>query len=86
MIFLKWIEKNLIYNINSGDAKIDQQIKLLKINNKVRENIIYLLGRQLSTNPGICTFNNVFNTSSAVTNAFISYYVCSQSQNCLSLK
>ena len=62
--FLKWIEKNLIYNINSGDAKIDQQIKLLKINNKVRENIIYLLGRQLSTNPGICTFNNVFKTPS----------------------
>ncbi len=62
--FLKWIEKNLIYNINSGDAKIDQQIKLLKINNKVRENIIYLLGRQISSNPGICIFNTVFKTPS----------------------
>ena len=57
--FLKWIEKNLIYNIDTGDAKINQQVKMLKINNKVKENIIYLLGRQLSTNPGICVFNTV---------------------------
>jgi hypothetical protein len=62
--FLKWIEKNLIYNIDTGDAKVDQQVKLLKINNKVKENIIYLLGRQLSTNPGICLFRVQFNFDS----------------------
>jgi len=62
--FLKWIEKNLIYNIDTGDAKIDQQVKMLKINNKVKENIIYLLGRQLSTNPGICLFKVQFNFDS----------------------
>jgi len=59
--FLKWIEKNLIYNIDTGDNNINTQIKLLKINNKVKENIIYLLGRQLSTNPGICVFKVQFN-------------------------
>jgi hypothetical protein len=59
--FLKWIEKNLIYNVDTGDAKIDQQVKLLKVNNKVKENIIYLLGRQISTNPGICVFKTQFN-------------------------
>jgi len=62
--FLKWIEKNIIYNIDTGDANITSQVKLLKINNKVKENIIYLLGRQLSTNPGICLFKVQFNFDS----------------------
>jgi putative chitinase len=62
--FLKWIEKNLIYNIDTGDANINKQIKILTINNKVKENVIYLLGRQLSTNPGICIFNMTFKTPS----------------------
>jgi hypothetical protein len=62
--FLKWIEKNLIYNVDAGDSSINKQIKLLKINNNVRQNIIYLLGRQISSNPGICIFNAVFNTPS----------------------
>ena len=61
--FLKWIEKNLIYNVNTGNSAITQQVKLLKINNKVKENIIYLLGRQLSTNPGICVFKTKFKFS-----------------------
>jgi hypothetical protein len=62
--FLKWIEKNLIYNVDTGDANITKQIKLLKINNRVKENIIYLLGRQLSNNPGICLFKVQFNFDS----------------------
>lgn len=62
--FLKWIEKNLIYKVTTGNADVNKQVKLLKINNKVKENIIYLLGRQVSSNPGICTFNSVFETPS----------------------
>jgi hypothetical protein len=62
--FLKWIEKNLIYNIDTGNASIIQQVKLLKINNIVKENIIYVLGRQISTDPGICLFKVRFNTPS----------------------
>ena len=58
--FLGWIQKNLINNIDTGDANLTQQVKQLKINNKVKENIIYMLGRQISTNPGICLFNVKF--------------------------
>jgi hypothetical protein len=59
--FLKWIEKNLIYNVDTGNAGITTQIKLLKINNNVKENIIYLLGRQISANPGVCLFRTQYN-------------------------
>lgn len=59
--FLKWIEKNLIYNVDTGNADITTQIKLLKINNKVKENVIYLLGRQISANPGVCLFRTQYN-------------------------
>jgi len=62
--FLKWIEKNLIPDVEDGNEDINNQITLLKINNKVRENIIYLLGRQISTDPGICLFKVKFNTPS----------------------
>jgi hypothetical protein len=62
--FLKWIEKNLIPDVDSGDENINNQITLLKINNRVNENIIYLLGRQISTDPGICLFRVRFNTPS----------------------
>jgi predicted chitinase len=62
--FLKWIEKNLIYKVKTNNATVNKQVKLLKINNKVRENIIYVLGRQISTNPGICLFKVRFNTPS----------------------
>mgnify|MGYP000995659263 CR=1 FL=1 len=62
--FLKWIEKNLIPDIEGSNEDINNQITLLKINNKVRENIIYLLGRQISTDPGICLFKVKFNTPS----------------------
>jgi len=61
--FLKWIEKNLIYNIDTGDTNITAQVKLLKINNKVKENIIYVLGRQISANPGVCIFKTKFTFS-----------------------
>jgi hypothetical protein len=62
--FLKWIEKNLIYKVKTNNATVNRQVKLLKINNKVKENIIYVLGRQISTNPGICLFKVRFNTPS----------------------
>jgi hypothetical protein len=62
--FLKWIEKNLIPDVEGSNEDINNQITLLKINNKVRENIIYLLGRQISTDPGICLFKVKFNTPS----------------------
>lgn len=62
--FLKWIEKNLIPDVDSGDDDINNQITLLKINNRVNENIIYLLGRQISTDPGICLFKVRFKTPS----------------------
>jgi hypothetical protein len=62
--FLKWVELNLIPDVDSGDEDINNQITLLKINNKVKENIIYLLGRQISTDPGICLFKVKFNTPS----------------------
>ena len=68
--FLKWVEKNLIPKVDSGDEDINNQITLLKINNKVNENIIYLLGRQISTDPGICLFKVRFNTSK---NGFIQF-------------
>jgi hypothetical protein len=35
-----------------------------KIDTDVESNIIYLMARQISTNPGICIFNKVFNTPS----------------------
>ena len=62
--FLKWIEINLIYNIKTDNASVNKQVKLLKINNKVKENIIYLLGRQISTDPSVCLFKVRFNTPS----------------------
>jgi hypothetical protein len=62
--FLGWIQKNLINNIDTGDSSLTEQVKQLKINNKVKENIIYVLGRQISTNPGICLFNVKFKTPS----------------------
>ena len=62
--FLKWIELNLIPDIDSGDEDINNQVTLLKINNKVKENIIYLLGRQISTDPGVCLFKVRFKTPS----------------------
>jgi hypothetical protein len=62
--FLKWIEKNLIYKVKTNNATVNRQVKLLKINNKVKENIIYLLARQISTDPGICLFKRKFNFTS----------------------
>jgi predicted chitinase len=62
--FLKWIEKNLIYKVKTNNATVNKQVKLLKINNKVKENIIYVLGRQISTDPGVCLFKVRFNTPS----------------------
>jgi hypothetical protein len=70
--FLGWIQKNLINNIDTGDANLTQQVKQLKINNKVKENIIYVLGRQISTNPGICLFNVKFKFDDSNFSQFLS--------------
>jgi hypothetical protein len=67
--FLKWIEKNLIYKVKTNNATVNRQVKLLKINNKVKENIIYVLGRQISTDPSVCLFKVRFNTP----NGFIQF-------------
>ena len=48
--FLEWIETQLI-------PKVVPSIPLIPIDTDVETNIIYLLGRQISSDPGICIFN-----------------------------
>jgi hypothetical protein len=55
--FLKFIEKKIIPYIDTPE------VSYLKIDNNVEDNIIYLLGRQLSTDPRICLFNTTFPTT-----------------------
>jgi hypothetical protein len=52
--FLHLLKTKIIPNVNNED------VKLLKINNKVKTNIIYYQNRQVSSNPGICNFNITF--------------------------
>jgi hypothetical protein len=54
--FLKFIEKKIIPYVDNP------QVALLNIDTDVDSNIIYLQSRQISTNPGICTFNITFKT------------------------
>ena len=69
--FLEYIQNNILPYIETPDVPIQ------KIDTDVESNVIYLMARQLSTNPGICIFNKVFNTPSgfiefaAGTNNFI---------------
>jgi hypothetical protein len=52
---LGWIQENIIPYID------DPEVKMLKINNRVKDNIIYLQDRQLSTDPRVLIFKSQFN-------------------------
>lgn len=56
--FLEWMQDNIIPYVD------DEQVKILTIDTDADTNIIYLLGRQISSNPGICIFNTTFPTKS----------------------
>jgi murein DD-endopeptidase MepM/ murein hydrolase activator NlpD len=53
--FLGWLKKYVIPYVDNKD------VALLKVDNDVKSNIIYLLGRQLSSDPGVCLFKTRFN-------------------------
>ena len=50
--FLGWLKKYVIPYVDNKD------VALLKVDNDVKSNIIYLLGRQISTDPGVCSFKS----------------------------
>jgi hypothetical protein len=52
--FLKFLESKIIPKVNNS------QINLLKVNNRVKSNIIYTLPRQVSCDPGVCMFDSSF--------------------------
>lgn len=54
---LGWVQENIIPNLE------DPEVKLLKINNRVKENIIYLQSRQVSTDPRVLFFKSKFTFS-----------------------
>jgi hypothetical protein len=58
--FLEWIQTNLI-------PKVVPSIPLIKIDTNIDTNIIYLLGRQISSDPGICIFNTEIPFENSVT-------------------
>jgi hypothetical protein len=49
--FLYILKSKIIPNVDS------ENVKLLKVNNRVKSNIIYYQSRQVSCNPGVCNFN-----------------------------
>jgi hypothetical protein len=55
--FLYILESKIIPNVDL------ENVKLLKINNRVKTNIIYYQNRQVSSNPGICNFSISFGKS-----------------------
>jgi len=54
--FLKWLEKNVIYNINDESDK-----KILKIDTDVKSNIIHILPNQVSSDVQVCVFKQSYN-------------------------
>jgi hypothetical protein len=58
--FLEWIQNNLI-------PKVVPSIPLIKIDTNIETNIIYLLGRQISSDPGICIFNTEIPFENSIT-------------------
>jgi len=52
--FLYWLQENIIPYVN------DPKVRMLKIDYDVKTNIIYVLARQTSIDPGVCTFQNTF--------------------------
>jgi len=57
--FLKFLEKKIIPKVNNTE------VTLLKFDTDPKSNIIYLMARQISNNPGVCVFNTslTFNES-----------------------
>ena len=56
--FLEWIQKNIIPKVDN------EEVSLLGTDYDAETNIIYLLGRQISTDPSVCLFNTTFDTPS----------------------
>jgi hypothetical protein len=56
--FLEWIKKNIIPYVDN------EEVSVLGMDYDAETNIIYLLGRQLSTDPSVCLFNTKFPTTS----------------------
>jgi len=56
--FLEFIQNTILPKVDTADVPIQ------KIDTDVESNIIYLMARQISTDPGVCIFNKVFNTPS----------------------
>ena len=61
--FLEWIQNNLIPKV----PKVVPATPLIPIDTDVETNIIYLLGRQISSDPGICIFNTEVPFTNSVT-------------------
>lgn len=59
--FLKWLEKNIIYNIDNDSNK-----KILKIDTDVKSNIIHILPNQVSSDVQVCVFKQSYNRINAV--------------------
>ncbi len=55
--FLKFIEKRLIPFVDNPE------VKLLSIDTDPETNLIYMLSRQISTDPGVCIFNTTIDVS-----------------------
>jgi len=53
--FLEWIQENLIPKVTPSKSK--NSTPLVKIDTDIKTNIIYLLKRQISSDPGVCIFN-----------------------------
>jgi len=53
--FLQWVEENLIYDIDNNPS-----LKVLKIDTDIESNIIHVLRNQTSSDPRVCTWNQVF--------------------------
>ena len=56
--FLEFIQNTVLPKVDTPDIPIQ------KIDTDIESNIIYLMARQISTDPGVCIFNKVFDTPS----------------------
>lgn len=58
--FLHILQKKIIPKVNN------ENIALLKVNNRVKSNIVYYQDRQVSSNPGVCNFKISFFKGKAI--------------------
>jgi hypothetical protein len=59
--FLEWIQTNLIPKV------VPSSTPLVKIDTDIKTNVIYLLKRQISSDPGICIFNTEVEFENSIT-------------------